>query len=341
MTGIAIAVDAMGGDFGPPVTVPASVQALSFYPMLKILLIGDEEQIKAELDKLNFFDFSRLSIIHAYSVVPNDMLPSKAIRGSNGTSMRTTLELVANGQADACVTAGNTGALILLSRVILKLLPGISRSALVSELPFLNGHRSWLLDLGANVSADAETLFQFSVMGSVLAQEQLGRPPRVALLNVGEEEIKGNAAIKRCAEWMQKSQLMEFIGYIEGDKLFNSRADVIVCDGFVGNVCIKTSEGLARLFLSMIKKHIQGSRIKKFITYCLFRSLYKQLKVLKPDQYNGASLLGLRGIVVKSHGRADIFAFQHAIGEAIHEVERQLPKKISERLEAVLLERHC
>lgn len=340
MTGISIAVDAMGGDFGPPVTVPASVQALSFYPELKIVLIGDEKKIRAELDKLTFSDFSRLTIIHAYSVVPNDMLPSKALRGSNGTSMRTMLEWIANGQADACVSAGNTGALILLSRVILKLLPGISRSALISELPVLNGHRSWLLDLGANVSADAEILFQFAVMGSVLAQEQLGYPPKVALLNVGEEEIKGNLAIKRCASWMQQSNLMEFIGYIEGDKLFNNHADVIVCDGFVGNVCIKTSEGLARLFLDMLKKHVQGSKIKKFISYLLFRGLYKRLKVLKPDQYNGASLLGLRGIVVKSHGRADIYAFQHAIEEAIHEVERQLPKKITERLEAVLLERH-
>ena len=341
MTGFTIALDAMGGDFGPSVTVPASVQALSFYPSLHIILIGDELALRAQLDALSFSHHPRLRVLHAPTSIPNSMPPAKALRGSQGSSMRVALELVANGEAQACVSAGNTGALMALSRVLIKLLPGIHRPALVSELPVIGGHRSWLLDLGANVSVDAETLFQFGLMGSVLAQEQLGFSPKVALLNVGEEEIKGNQIVKRCAELMQRCRLMNYIGYLEGDQLYSGKADVIVGDGFVGNLCLKTSEGLARLFLNHVKQHVVGGKLKRFFANWIFGGLLKQLNILNPDQYNGASLLGLRGIVVKSHGRADISAFQHAIGEAIHEVDRQLPKKICDRLEAVLLERHC
>ncbi|SKA60693.1 phosphate acyltransferase PlsX [Enterovibrio nigricans] len=340
MSGLTIALDAMGGDFGPQVTVPASVQALLHYPSLKVVLVGDQSEITRQLVSLGQNNSSRITVMHAESSIANNTRPSQALRASKGTSMRIALELVADGKADACVSAGNTGALMALSRSLLKLLPGIDRPALVSELPTVGEHKSWLLDLGANVSVDADTLFQFAVMGAVLAEEQLGRKPSVGLLNIGEEEIKGNDLVKRCAEMLKQCSAVNYIGYVEGDQLYTGKADVIVCDGFVGNVSLKTSEGVARLFLDSLKIHVLANPLKKLVAKWLFGSLFEHLNNLNPDQYNGASLLGLRGIVVKSHGRADISAFQHAIGEAIHEVERQLPKKICDRLEAVLLERH-
>ncbi|MDD1782742.1 phosphate acyltransferase PlsX [Enterovibrio sp. ZSDZ35] len=339
MTGLTIALDAMGGDFGPQVTVPASVQALLHFPSLKVVLVGDQSEITRQLVSLGQNNSSRITVMHAESSIANNTRPSQALRASKGTSMRIALELVADGKADACVSAGNTGALMALSRSLLKLLPGIDRPALVSELPTVGEHKSWLLDLGANVSVDADTLFQFAVMGAVLAEEQLGRKPSVGLLNIGEEEIKGNDLVKRCAEMLKQCSAVNYIGYVEGDQLYTGKADVIVCDGFVGNVSLKTSEGVARLFLDSLKIHVLANPLKKIVAKWLFGSLFEHLNNLNPDQYNGASLLGLRGIVVKSHGRADISAFQHAIGEAIHEVERQLPKKICDRLEAVLLER--
>lgn len=339
MTGLTIAVDAMGGDLGPPVTVPACVQALSYFPSLNVLLVGDQSQITRQLVILGYHTSPRITVVHAPSSISDHIRPSQALRTSKGTSMRMALELVAQGNADACVSAGNTGALMALSRSLLKLLPGVDRPALVSALPTLAGHRTWLLDLGANASVDADTLFQFALMGSVLAEEQLGYRPRVALLNIGEEEIKGNDLVKRCSEMLQQCDVVNYIGYIEGDQLFTGKADVIVCDGFVGNVSLKTTEGIARLLIDDVKKHILANPFKKIIAKWLFNGLLKRFKHLNPDQYNGASLLGLRGIVVKSHGRAEISAFQYAIGEAVHEVERQLPKKIHDRLEVVLLER--
>lgn len=341
MTGLTIAVDAMGGDLGPPVTVPACVQALLYFPSLHILLVGDQSQIARQLVLLDHRPSSRLRIIHAASFISDNSRPSQALRTSKGSSMRMALELVAEGNADACVSAGNTGALMVLSRALLKLLPGVNRPALVSALPTLAGHRSWLLDLGANVSVDAETLFQFALMGSVLAEEYLGYQPRIGLLNIGEEEIKGNDLVKRCSEMLQLCDAVNYIGYIEGDQLFTGKVDVIVCDGFVGNISLKTTEGIARLLLNDFKKYVLANPIKKIIAKWLFSGLLKRFNHLNPDQYNGASLLGLRGIVVKSHGRAEISAFQQAIGEAVHEIELQLPKKIHDRLEVVLLERHC
>ncbi|ODP99838.1 MULTISPECIES: phosphate acyltransferase PlsX [unclassified Salinivibrio] len=340
MTGLTIALDAMGGDFGPQVTVPASVQALSRFADLNVILVGDHAQIVAQLTRCDAQNHSRLSIVHAPDVIPNDMRPSTALRRSTGTSMRIALDKVAHGEADACVSAGNTGALMALSKHLLKLLPGVDRPALVTALPGANQQRKWLLDLGANVSCDADTLFQFAVMGAVLAQAELGRMPRIGLLNIGEEEIKGNDLVKRCADMLQSCQAVNYTGYIEGDQIYTGQTDVIVCDGFVGNVALKTSEGVASLVINQVKTHLNQHPIKRWIAKWLFSDLFNQLKQLKPDQYNGASLLGLRGIVVKSHGRADIAAYENAICEAVHEVERQIPTKISDRLEAVLLERH-
>lgn len=330
----------MGGDFGLRVTVPAAVQALSHFPELKVILVGDKPAIAHQLSQIGYEPNARLSISHSDRVISNSEKPSLALRNSAGSSMGVAIDLVSDGQADACVSGGNTGALMALSRFRLKLLPGIDRPALVSALPTTSGNRTWMLDLGANVSSDADSLFQFAVMGSALAEQHLGRPARVAILNIGAEEIKGNDLVKRCAEMLNQTQAVNYIGYIEGNQLLDDVADVIVCDGFVGNVCLKACEGTAQLFIDKLKAKLLASSIKGWIARILFSELFTELKTLNPDQYNGASLLGLRGIVIKSHGSADVSAVVNAISEAVHEVKRQVPSRISDRLEAVLLERH-
>ncbi|WP_181318071.1 phosphate acyltransferase PlsX [Photobacterium angustum] len=340
MMGLTVALDAMGGDFGPQVTVPAAVQALLHSPELKLILFGDLSAITAQLTLLNKLNHPRLTIVHCDTVIANETRPSQALRHSKGSSMRMALDAVTAGQADACVSAGNTGALMALSRFVLKQLPGVERPALISAIPNRGENPTWLLDLGANVSCDADTLFQFAVMGSVLAEQTLGATPRVALLNIGEEEIKGNDLVKRCAEMLIQSPDINYVGYVEGHQLYSDKADVIVCDGFVGNVSLKTSEGVANLFIERIKRAIGRNPIRRIIAKWLFSELFESLQQLNPDQYNGASLLGLRGIVVKSHGSADTVAFAHAISEAVYEVKQQIPNKISDRLEEVLLERH-
>ncbi|MDE1221289.1 phosphate acyltransferase PlsX [Vibrio aestuarianus] len=337
---LTVALDAMGGDFGLRVTVPAAVQALSHFPELKVILVGDKPAIARQLSQIGYEPNARLSISHSDRVISNSEKPSLALRNSAGSSMGIAIDLVADGQADACVSGGNTGALMALSRFRLKLLPGIDRPALVSALPTTSCNRTWMLDLGANVSSDADSLFQFAVMGSALAEQHLGRPARVAILNIGAEEIKGNDLVKRCAEMLNQTQAVNYIGYIEGNQLLDDVADVIVCDGFVGNVCLKACEGTAQLFIDKLKAKLLASSIKGWIARILFSELFTELKTLNPDQYNGASLLGLRGIVIKSHGSADVSAVVNAISEAVHEVKRQVPSRISDRLEAVLLERH-
>ncbi|WED22671.1 phosphate acyltransferase PlsX [Vibrio sp. JC009] len=340
MQNITVALDAMGGDFGPRVTVPAAVQALSHFPELKVILVGDQETITSQLSQIGYVPGTRLTIRHSDRVISNSEKPSLALRNSTDTSMRIALDLVADGEADACLSGGNTGALMALSRFRLKLLPGIERPALVSALPTALGNKTWMLDLGANVSVDADTLFQFAVMGCALAEEHLNRPARVAILNIGEEDIKGNDLVKRCAELLNQISSVNYIGFVEGDQLLHDAADVVVCDGFVGNVCLKTCEGVAHLFIGKLKEHMATPNLKGWIARKLFSELFTELKTLNPDQYNGASLLGLRGIVIKSHGSADIPAIINAIGEAVLEVKRQVPGRISDRLETVLLERH-
>ncbi len=337
---ITVALDAMGGDFGPRVTVPAAVQALSHFPELKVILVGDRTEITQKLTDIGHVPTPRLIITHSDTCISNCDKPSLALRNSAGSSMRIALDLVADGKADACVSGGNTGALMALSKFRLKLLPGVDRPALVSALPTTSGKKTWLLDLGANASVDADTLFQFAVMGSALAEVYVEHKPRVALLNIGAEEIKGNDLVKRCSELLSQSQEINYCGYVEGNQLFYDAADVIVCDGFVGNVCLKTCEGVANLFVEKLKNHFSRSSWKGWLARRLFSSLFNELKTLNPDQYNGASLLGLRGIVIKSHGQADIPAIINAIGEAVYDVKQQVPSRISDRLEAVLLERH-
>lgn len=331
----------MGGDFGPPVTVPAAMRALAFYPHLNIVLIGDTQQIKQHIPESSP-ELSRLTIKHASQIVTMHDRPLTALRNRRDSSMRLALDLVKDGEADACISSGNTGVLMAMAKLVLKTLPGIDRPALTSRLPTLDDQPVYMLDLGANVSCDSETLFQFAVMGSVMAEtvEQLERP-KVALLNIGEESIKGNDVVRQTAELLRQTQKLNYTGFIEGHQIFSGRAQVIVCDGFVGNITLKTTEGVAHLLISYLKQTISNTWLLKLL-FLVLRPLFKNtFKKMKPDQYNGASLLGLRGIVVKSHGNADQEAFFNAIQQAVVEVEQQVPSRIQHRLESVLLEKVC
>ncbi|WP_028113714.1 phosphate acyltransferase PlsX [Ferrimonas kyonanensis] len=342
MTHLTLALDTMGGDHGPHVTVPAALQALSVYSDLHLILVGDRPEILSVLRQHHASESVRLQILHADQVVQMGDKPLHALRRLKQSSMRLALDLVANGQANACVSAGNTGALMTMAKVVLKTLPGVDRPALVSALPSMHGQPVYLLDLGANACCDSEALFQFAVMGAVLAEQVAGNPnPRVALLNIGTEEIKGNDQVQQAARLLQSTPHINYTGFVEGDRIFTGDADVIVCDGFVGNVTLKTTEGIARLLMHQIAQSVNQNLVARCLSWLLKGRLKKLFLQMNPDHYNGASLLGLRHIVVKSHGNADEMAYLRAIEEAITEVQRQVPGKIKARLESVLLEKSC
>ncbi|MCM2679853.1 phosphate acyltransferase PlsX [Echinimonas agarilytica] len=338
MRNLTVALDVMGGDFGPSITLSAASQALSLYPNLYLLLVGQSDTIQSWLYSQSSDIQKRCSVIHSEQVIEMDERPVSALRNKRQSSMRLALDAVANGQAQACVSAGNTGALMAISRMVLKMLPGIERPALIAALPTLNGGRVHMLDLGANVDCDSDTLFQFALMGSAMTRvvEGISRP-RVALLNIGEEEIKGNDQIKQTAQLLHNSGDINYTGYIEGNALFTGQADVVVCDGFVGNICLKTCEGLTSLLLSRLFSAQRTPAWKKWLIRKVFPEVIKLKDAMNPDQYNGASLLGLRGIVVKSHGNADENAMATAIGEAVIEIERQVPERIADTLESALM----
>ncbi|MGN5220879.1 phosphate acyltransferase PlsX [Aeromonas veronii] len=332
-----VALDIMGGDIGPSETVPAAVQALSLLPQLKLILVGDRHQTSSLLQQHGLLNHPRVRFVHASQVVGMGDKPIVALRTLKDSSMRVVLNLVKAGEADACVSAGNTGALMAMAKCVLKSLPGVDRPALIKALPTLSGKRTVMLDLGANVSCDADTLLQFAVMGSVVAEKVEGiASPRVALLNIGEEEIKGNDLVRHSAELLRQCHALNYVGFVEGDRIFSGDSDVIVCDGFVGNVALKTAEGVVRMMAQLAgyprKKCTFLGRIAGFMFKWRF-------SYLNPDQYNGASLLGLRGIVVKSHGRAERRALCNAILLAAQEAKHQLPLQIADRLEAVFSDR--
>ncbi|MGL4601046.1 MAG: phosphate acyltransferase PlsX [Plesiomonas sp.] len=338
MTRLTIALDVMGGDFGPRVTIPAALQSLTSNSQLHLLLVGDQQIISSYLKSASADLRSRLEVIHTQHTISNEMRPSVAIRRSRDTSMRKVLELLRDGHACACVSAGNTGALMGLATMILKPLAGIERPALVAALPNIQRGKTLLLDLGANVDSSASMLFQFAVMGAVLAEELYAvRSPQVALLNIGEEEVKGNDTIRQAAEYLKQCPDICYQGYIEGNHILTGKADVVVCDGFVGNVTLKTMEGVAHLFLSQLRSKTQTHSVLRFLGRWLLKKAFSRMGELNPDQYNGASLLGLRGIVVKSHGGANQQALVCAIEQAAQEVHRQVPARIAARLDAVLL----
>ncbi len=323
---ITIALDAMGGDHGASVIVPAALDFLDHDCDVDLILVGKEDVIRQHL---NGFDCKRLSIKHASEEVAMDEPPSKALRNKKDSSMRVAINLVHEGVADACVSSGNTGALMATARFVLKTLPNIDRPAIISALPNIEG-QTWMLDLGANVDCRAEHLFQFAVMGSELIKSVDGiDSPRVGLLNVGEEEIKGNEQVKGAHELLLNSSL-NYIGYTEGDQIFTGGVDLIVCDGFVGNVSLKSSEGVARLFRHFLTNSFKQSWLTKIAGLIAMPVLQHFKNTLDPRNYNGATLLGLNGIVVKSHGGADIYAFENAIRMAKKEVIEHVPEHIAE-----------
>ena len=339
LTRLTLALDVMGGDFGPSVTVPAALQALNSNSQLTLLLVGDPDAITPLLAKADFEQRSRLQIIPAQSVIASDARPAQAIRSSRGSSMRVALELVKEGRAQACVSAGNTGALMGLAKLLLKPIEGIERPALVTVLPHQQKGKTVVLDLGANVDCDSTMLVQFAVMGAVLAEEVVGiANPRVALLNIGEEEMKGLGSIRDAAAVLKTLPSLNYIGYLEANELLTGKTDVLVCDGFTGNVTLKTMEGVVRMFLSLLKSQGEGKKRSWWLLLLkrwLQKSQARRFSHLNPDQYNGACLLGLRGSVIKSHGAANQRAFSVAIEQAVQAVQRQIPQRIAARLESL------
>ena len=326
----------MGGDFGPRCIVPACLSAMAENPSLELILVGQAPVLEDILSRQSGVDRSRLRVEHASEIIAMDERPAQALRNKPDSSMRQALELVRQGRAQACVSAGNTGALMALARYVLKTLPGIDRPAMVTAIPTQTG-RTLLLDLGANVDCSAEHLYQFAVMGAVAAEVQGKSRPRIALLNVGTEDIKGNQQVKLAASLLQQADELNYCGFIEGDGLYRGEADVVVCDGFVGNILLKSSEGLVTMLSARIAslfKESLGSRLVGSLAMPLLRRLQDELA---PAQHNGASFLGLQGIVVKSHGSADEDAFKVAIARAVVEVRENLPQRLHSRLGNLLL----
>ena len=340
----------MGGDHGPRVVVPAALGVIAEFADVDLVLVGNEREIAPALDRASPVAAGRVSVRHASQRVEMDDLPSHVLRSKRDSSMRVALDLVKRREADACVSAGNTGALMATARFVLKTLPGIDRPAIVSALPTKSRHprsshprssHTHVLDLGANVESSPRHLFEFAVMGSVLASavDDVERP-RVGLLNIGQEHIKGNERVKEAARALEASNL-NYIGFVEGDDIYQDVADVVVCDGFVGNVALKASEGVARMISELIREEF-GRTMAGRLTGLLARPVLRRLAGrMDPRSYNGASFLGLRGIVIKSHGSADVVAFRRAIVEAIAEIRKNVPERISEHIASVLVEKEA
>ncbi len=332
---LCISIDAMGGDFGPEVTVPAAAQALARHPTLELVLVGDEARVAPHLGAHGLDQHPRTAFEHAPQVVEMHDKPSVALRNKRESSLRRSIDLVRDGRASACVSAGNTGALMAIARFVLKTLPGIDRPAICARMPGAS-KPTHVLDLGANVDSTSAELFRFAVMGAVLAEAIDNRHnPSVALLNIGEEEIKGNDRVKQTAVLLANSPL-NYAGFAEGNDIFNGRFDVIVCDGFVGNVALKASEGVARMLSEIAREEFKRSWFTRIGALCALPALKALRNRADPRRYNGASLLGLRGTVVKSHGGADALSFGNAIDVAVLEAEQAVPERISHLLENLL-----
>ncbi len=330
-----IAIDTMSGDNGLEAVVPAAINFLKEHDDTILTLVGDKARLEEELANLKYSQNERLLIQHASQVVLMDEAPAQALRGKKDSSMRVAINLVKSGEADAAVSAGNTGALMATGRFVLRMLPGIDRPAICTAIPASRGH-TYMLDLGANIDSTAEHLYQFAVMGSELVRAIDGiDKPKVGLLNIGSEDIKGNEQVKAAHEILQNGEF-NYIGFVEGDDIFHGDVDVIVCDGFVGNVALKTSEGLAK----MLSQELKASYSKSIFTKIAALVSYPVLKAFRHRfdhrRYNGASFLGLKGIVIKSHGGADSVAFANAIGIARKAVMEKVPERIDKHLQKYL-----
>jgi glycerol-3-phosphate acyltransferase PlsX len=321
----------MGGDRGVSVCVPAGLAMLRAEQDLQIVLVGQPAAIEPYLKETGSLA-ERVRIRDASQVVAMDEPPADALRKKKDSSMRVAIDLVKEGEADACVSAGNTGALMATARFVLKTLPGIDRPAIMVPVPTMHGS-TYMLDLGANADCTAEHLFQFAVMGSVVATviENL-ECPRIALLNIGQEDIKGTEMVRQAAALLSQSNL-NYVGFVEGDHIPDQKADVIVCDGFTGNVALKSMEGTARLVRHFLRQEFSAGLYGRFAGLVARPVLRSLANKLDPRRYNGASLVGLGGIVIKSHGGADEVAFQQAIRTAMLEVAKQVPEQIHKLLD--------
>ena len=322
----------MGGDHGPHVTVPAAVEFQRGNPDVGVVLVGLREKIEPELAASGAAAGERLRVRHASEIVASDEPPAQAMRYKKDSSMRVAVNLVKSGEAHACVSAGNTGALMAISRFVLKTLPAIDRPAIATVLPNMRGAYTYVLDLGANVDCTAEQLMQFGVMGAMLvAAVEHKERPSVGLLNIGVEDIKGNDTVKEAGELLRASGL-NFFGNVEGDDIYKGTTDVVVCDGFVGNSVLKASEGVATMIVGFLRQEFSRNpwrRLSALLAMPVLRALKGRMD---PGKYNGASLLGLKGVVIKSHGSADRYAFGQALGRAVEEVRNDVVRRITERM---------
>ncbi len=334
---LTIAVDAMGGDHGPRVTVPAALDSAAKYSNLKVILVGDEPSLREVLAGREKDFGDRVTIVHTSEVVEMHESPSKALRGKKDSSMRVAINLVKEGVAEACVSAGNTGALMAIAKFVLKTIPGVDRPAIIAMLPSRVGH-THVLDLGANVDCSAEHLLQFAIMGYELVKAvEHVEHPRVGLLNIGEEEIKGNEQVKQAAKLLADSHI-NFVGFVEGNDIFSGHVDVVVTDGFTGNVALKAIEGFAKLLGGSLRDEFRRNIFTKLVAILALPVLNAFKKRFDPRAYNGASLVGLRGIVVKSHGNADQISLANAIRVAMLEVEQGVPDRIGQRVSSSIAE---
>jgi phosphate acyltransferase len=328
----------MGGDHGPSVTIPAAVSFVNRQPEAELILVGLENDLLAELKKCKAEHHPRLSIVHASETVEMDDPIEVALRRKKDSSMRVAIEMVKEGKAQACVSAGNTGALMAVSRYVLKTMAGVDRPAICSILPNQNDGPTYMLDLGANVDCEPHHLHQFAIMGSVLVSAMEGKErPTIGLLNVGTEEIKGNEVVKSTGELLRadhEAGVLNFYGNVEGNDIFKGTTDIVVCDGFVGNVTLKAVEGLGRFVKTALTTEFKRSPLT-MLGALISRGVLKNFSNrFNPSRYNGASLLGLRGLVFKSHGGADSYSYEWAIKRAFdaakYNVQEHLSTKIAE-----------
>ncbi|MDO4878533.1 MAG: phosphate acyltransferase PlsX [Neisseria sp.] len=333
---ITLAVDAMGGDSGLEVSVPGAVAFLKKQSGARLLLVGRESEIRLS-PALADAPMDRIEIVHAEQVVEMDEQPQSALKNKKDSSMRVAVNLVKEGRAQAAVSAGNTGALMATARFVLKTIPGIDRPAIAKFIPGRNGHMTLVLDLGANVDCPPEQLVQFAVIGSELVQAlypEKGQP-RVGLLNVGTEDIKGTDAIKETFKRLQSGNL-NFVGNVEGDGIFNNEAEVVVADGFVGNIVLKTIEGAVKFVGATIREEFQANLLTRLGGLAAAPALKGLKSRLDPRKFNGAIFLGLRGVVVKSHGGTDALGFCYALEEAFHEAQADSLARIEQGVAAQL-----
>jgi glycerol-3-phosphate acyltransferase PlsX len=329
----------MSGDLGPEVATESSLRFALSHPEVKLTLVGKQAVIKSIIAQSKTASSipSNINVVNADEVISMTDKPSKVLRQKQCSSMAVAISLVKNGLADACVSAGNTGALMILSRSILRMLPGIDRPAIAKELVTPKG-KCLFLDLGANVDSSAEHLYQFAVMGAIYAETVGGvELPKVALLNVGEEDIKGNEQVKLASRLLSESPYINYAGFIEGHSIFQCDVDVVVCDGFVGNIALKCGEGVAKLVVDVMRRALTKSWFGRLLGWVLVRYLRHVFEAIDPERQNGASFLGLQGVVVKSHGSADTKSFGCALDQALKEVQNKVPDRINRKLDEWLV----